>query len=596
MKYLFVNPPFYSINPSPIIGIPELLGVLSENGVSSNFIDLNIDYYSELMSKQNLNDFIIFFNNIFKDETYKKLPILLQDILQTCKNNSFDNIKKLIYISSRIDFSTYILKNKSLFFNQVLCEYAYNNINILEKVLSLISNEIVNSFFKEDEQFEINIDNIISFYNSNANQLKEYYDRKIKDIIKKNPDCIGVTINFPAQLISGLYLCLRIKQEIPNAYINIGGSFFTYSYHNIKNLNEILSLFCNSISIRHNTLTVLELIKYLKNEIEIEKISNLIYLKNNEVQVNNQIKSNFTKLPFQCFDGINIKNYLCPNLVLPIRASISCYWRKCIYCYCSGDDGFFIKPVNKVIEEIEYLVKTYNTKYFYFWDNVLHPKYIEKIANLLIEKNLNIKYSIFARFEEDFTYSLLKKLKKSGCVKIHWGLDTTSTSVCEFINKGTNFNTIKKVLKNSHRALISNFVYLLIGQPTETSKDIEEGLNFIKKNKRNIDILMIYTKVLYMRNSIMWQNMEKYKKLIYLSESETLRYKSKFINLFKFNAEELAVYNVVQYSMLYLEKYGVLGVYFSTLFYLFIKKYPKLFNLYIKFFINVFNKHNRMVK
>jgi hypothetical protein len=104
MKYLFVNPPFYSINPSPIIGIPELLGVLSENGVSSNFIDLNIDYYSELMSKQNLNDFIIFFNNIFKDETYKKLPILLQDILQTCKNNSFDNIKKLIYISSRIDF------------------------------------------------------------------------------------------------------------------------------------------------------------------------------------------------------------------------------------------------------------------------------------------------------------------------------------------------------------------------------------------------------------------------------------------------------------------------------------------------------------
>ena len=104
-----------------------------------------------------------------------------------------------------------------------------------------------------------------------------------------------------------------------------------------------------------------------------------------------------------------------PELVFPVQASTSCYWRKCIFCDCSASEqGYTIKTVPRLVDEIEFLKKKYKTKYFYFWDNALHPNYLNKLADELQKRKINIIFSIYARFEPEFNLQLLKKLRKAG--------------------------------------------------------------------------------------------------------------------------------------------------------------------------------------
>lgn len=86
----------------------------------------------------------------------------------------------------------------------------------------------------------------------------------------------------------------------------------------------------------------------------------------------------------------------------------------------------------------------------------------------------------------------------------------------------------------------------------------------------------------------MWQQMEKYKKMPLMPEQLLLDYKKKFLSLFSFNSEEISAYEVIQYNILYLSKYGQKMVYLSSLFYLFLKSNKFLFNMYIKFYFSLF--------
>lgn len=588
MKYFFINPPFFCFNKSPIIGIPELLGVLKDIKVETEVFDWNVDYFNNMFNKDYLYNYILFLCRLFSDDVFSELQSSLKNVLDEEKRDFKTYLQKLFYIQKRVDFYKFILKSKTFFYKQTLCEYAYNNASVLEKYVNFIAEKIVFSFFKQDEKFNVDIQLLFDFFDSKANQLINYYDDNVEAILEKNPDIVGITVNFPAQLISGLYLCLCLKRKNPNLHINIGGSFFTYSHQDISNLSELFGVFFDTISIKHSTQTVLDLVKYIKNEISIDEISNVIYKKNNEVVINKNSESNFPLLPASEFDGYDFTAYLSPEIVLPVRASLSCYWRNCIFCYCSGDKQYYIKPVEKFVDEIEYLQKKYKTKYFYFWDNVISPSYIEKFADILKERNLKIKYSFFARFEKAFNIKLLKKIKKSGCVKIYWGLDCVSEKVCDFVHKGIKFNIVAEVLKFSKKADISNYVFLLLGHPNETECDLQNGFDFIKSLKKYIDELIVYTKVLYMRDSIMWQQMEKYKKMPLMPEQVLLDYKNKFLSLFSFNPEEISAYEVIQYNILYLSKYGQKMVYLSTLFYLFLKSNKFLFNMYIKFYFSLF--------
>lgn len=403
----------------------------------------------------------------------------------------------------------------------------------------------------------VKIEDLLFLFNSHLNVLKEFYEEKVKEIINKKPDIIGIQITLERDFLSALFLAYMIKKQDKDIHINIGGNFIEESYKEIGNLNEFFGIFFDSISIGNSTEIVKELVKYVNDEINIDEIDNILYLKNGQIGYNKKsVRESINNLPFQSFTGYRKEDYLLPELILPVRASKtnSCYWGKCIYCSCSDSKAIFkLKSAEKFVSEIEYLSAKYNTKYFAFWDNSMHPKYIEKVADMLIEKKLNIKYTMFARLENGFNQELMKKLKKSGCIVIRWGLDSASNRMLEYINKGINIDTAKRILKYSEKAGIFNSIYFIFGFPTETISDMEEALKFIKENIKNIDEVMTIDKLLFLEGAVIKQNEEYYRKLI----NSTLEYKKAKKRIINEIREITLFYDELPlWSYLYLSLYG----------------------------------------
>ena len=559
MLYLFLKPVIYASDIMPIPGIPSLIGVLENNGINCQYINLNADYLDYLDNNKILQEYNKFLSFCEKKEYYNFHPYF-KDTLLRQKDNFLTSLSWLSKNARNFEIYRNLAKNKKIMYSFSIYWYYQN---LLFHIKNIHIPLLASFAYYNENDFCITPDDILFIFNCNYNCLKDFYLQKASIILSKKPDIIGVQIINYNDLISGLLLCYAIKQINKNVHLTIGGNFFEENFKRIKNLKELFGIFFDSIAVGESTNTVLELVKFVNKDIPISDVSNLIYLNNDKLQFNECGKLvNINQLPFQSFSGYKENDYFLPELVLPVRASMStsCYWGKCIYCSCSGEEKHFrIMSAKRLVDEIEFLSKKYNTKYFAFWDNALHPQYISKVADLLLERNINIKYNIYARLEKEFNPELLKKIKKSGCIAVHWGLDSTSQRICnDIINKNINIKTAEKILENSHKAGILNSVYLIFGFPTETKEEMKAAFDFIKKNAGNIDAISTIRNLFFPENSILFKYREYYKSLINYS-ADYENYKSNIMNLINKKMKTVFDSSIgCQWQYLYIAKYGKL--------------------------------------
>lgn len=588
MKYIFLKPVSCVMDIAPLPGIPSLIGVLEERKIECEYINLEAIYTKNL----NIDEFLQYsdsLNNFFKNIKKNDLPLSLKEKMLLRQPIYYKN--HLWFQKNYQNFNTFrkLLKDAKFMSEYAYYYYYINLITVMKEKSVLFDFHLI----YEESNRSINFENLFFLMESSLNYLKSFYKEQAEYILHKNPNIVGIQITQEEDLISALFLSYILKQKNKKIHINIGGNFFESGYRIIANVQDLFGVFFDSISIGDSTQTVIDIIKYLENEISIENVSNLLYLQNGELKYNKTEKlGNINDLPFQSFTGYKKEDYLLPEIILPVRISTtySCYWGKCIYCTCSNNnEKYRIKSAENFVNEIEYLSKKYKTKYFAFWDNALHPKYLEKVADLLIKKKLNIKYNLYARLEKEFTFEVLKKMKKSGCIIIHWGLDSASQRICDYINKGTNVETAKLVLKASKKAGIYNFVYLILGFPTETIMEMTENLNFIKENHKNIDEIMAIKDLLFLDGSLLKEKQIYYKNLMNISD-DYIKQKEhiiKAINKIMKTTTNMSL--VWSWVFLYIAKYGKMRfkIMKSFVFYFFENKnIKKILNIFYKFLIN----------
>jgi MoaA/NifB/PqqE/SkfB family radical SAM enzyme len=105
---------------------------------------------------------------------------------------------------------------------------------------------------------------------------------------------------------------------------------------------------------------------------------------------------------------------------------------------------------------------------------------------LIIDSKMEIHWQSFAMFRREMSYRIFKKMKKSGCDVLIFGLESGSDKVLKLMKKLTGVKTAEKNLSYAKKAGITSHVSFIVGFPGETEEDFKKTLDFIEKNKDNI--------------------------------------------------------------------------------------------------------------
>ena len=325
--------------------------------------------------------------------------------------------------------------------------------------------------------------------------------KETKNFFDTSFDLIGITVFSPVYYeVIGIFN--RIRKHNSNAKICLGGPYVTTIREGI--FEETPADFA---VFREGEITFSELIDHIKGNRDIEDIKGLMYLDSmGNVKTNppREMIKDLDALPLPAYDLFPMKRYPLHRIVSSRGCPYSCAW-----CNSSSiwEKSYRTNSPEKMIEEVEYLIKNYGKKIFVFGDNSFNIdlQRVDRFCDLLLRKKVNILWSVSLR-ADNITPEIAQKMKKAGCYNVAIGVESANNEILKKIGKSTTIEKIKegiKILKETGIEIMSQYV---IGSPHETFKTFKESFEFAKNS--GCDFTNFYT-VLPFMGTPQWAYIEK---------------------------------------------------------------------------------------
>lgn len=172
---------------------------------------------------------------------------------------------------------------------------------------------------------------------------------------------------------------------------------------------------------------------------------------------------------------------------------------KCAFCINSVRNCKYEGvPVEKVLADIDYVVKEFNPPKIYFRDEDFFQD-IDK-ARAIIDYIFKKKYKFVWDTSSRVTHfmprriddDLLPKMVKSGCRQLRFGVESGSQRVLNYLRKGQTVQQIKYAVEQCVKYGIHATCSIMTGIPTETAEEREETyklIDVLSSHGSSVDIL-----------------------------------------------------------------------------------------------------------
>jgi len=140
-----------------------------------------------------------------------------------------------------------------------------------------------------------------------------------------------------------------------------------------------------------------------------------------------------------------------------------------------------LRSIDRIIEEITMLKTRYGVKVIDFEDELtmLSKKRTLKLCERL--RPLDIRWKCSGRANKADP-TVLKEMKKAGCFKIAYGLESGSPKMLKLMNKKTTVEMNTAAVWATRKAGIMCAPLFIIGFPGETKETVEETIEFCKRS------------------------------------------------------------------------------------------------------------------
>lgn len=335
-------------------------------------------------------------------------------------------------------------------------------------------------------------DSIYSGLRSKQNLFYTVFSQFIGDSKFKTTYLFGISIGVEDQIFPSFTLAKVIKKLFPHSKIVLGGNIITRLYENIS--ESKLSKYVDYLVIKEGEDALVELVKYhiLK---EIKELSHpkIISIKNNKISVRSEkiMKHlvDIKKINTPDFSEFNLKSYFSPIPILPIFITRKCYWGKCDFCsiHTSWDPIFRAREISQVMNDVEFYKKQ-GINHFRIVDEDCPPNILKSFSEEILDRNLSIFFEAYSRFEKNFLdLDFCRELSKAGCRQLFFGLESIGEKTLRLTNKVANYKNyrefIDKILENTNKSGILNYVFVIIGIPNAPIEEEIETIDYLIKNK-----------------------------------------------------------------------------------------------------------------
>ena len=244
------------------------------------------------------------------------------------------------------------------------------------------------------------------------------------------------------------------------------------------------------VIIGEGEITLKELVSKLDNgETYYKNVDGLAFKENGNIirTPPRQILKELDSFPMPAWDLIDIPlykkiwmenhGYFSLNIATTRGCPFKCNWcAKPIY-----GNRYNSRSPQKVVREIEFLMRNYQVKHFWMCDDIfgLKPGWVQEFRKIVKEKKLNFKYKIQSRVDLLLQEDTILALAESGADTVWVGAESGSQKVLDAMDKETTVDQIYEATKLLKKNGIRPAFFLQFGYLGEEREDIKKTINMV---------------------------------------------------------------------------------------------------------------------
>jgi radical SAM superfamily enzyme YgiQ (UPF0313 family) len=315
------------------------------------------------------------------------------------------------------------------------------------------------------------------------------------------PILVGFTAH-TAEFPSAERTARKIKERY-SVPIIIGGVHSYFSWKDILSTRDTPFDYC-AVGECENTIE--DIVDAVQGKKSIGKIKGVAF-RNNHTVISpqpNPVTEDLDMIPFPAlhllggfpnkygFDlsvGIdstrNIKGKRSLTPLIPMVTSRGCS-HSCEFCQVKAKDRKWRgRSPQNVIDEIEYRLKEFGIRYFYFYeDNFTEDAArVKSFCNLLSEHQIDITWDCFSRADWVVQHKdLVELMAKTGCRGIYMGVEALENGL-KYYKKGETIGDVAKATQLLREHGIEIAWSFVLGSPVDTLQGLKDTIKFIEMHQ-----------------------------------------------------------------------------------------------------------------
>ncbi|MBU1864481.1 MAG: B12-binding domain-containing radical SAM protein [Candidatus Omnitrophica bacterium] len=228
--------------------------------------------------------------------------------------------------------------------------------------------------------------------------------------------------------------------------------------------------------------SVIDITDAIEKKVPFENVKGIIYTDNgNIIKTANEEAFNFDTIPFPARELID--NSVCTTALskydtfTTMTASIGCPY-SCTYCV-DRYIPYQTRSIENVIAEIEECINKLSIKEIMFLDSTftIDRNWCMHFCNEIIKRKLTFAWAIRTRADlvDD---ELLATFAKSGCISIHYGIESGNEQILQNLHRNMSLSQIKTAIELTIQKGMEVLGFFMIGNEGETTETVHDTMRF----------------------------------------------------------------------------------------------------------------------